>query len=236
MKRLLSLLKNELITGLLLMAPVAGAAWLAWWVITGVDGLFPDTLRPVVRGVPIPGLGILAVLVLGLVVGAAAHNFVGRRLVAMLDSGAQRIPLVGTTYGLLKQVLEAVFSTGGNSFRRAVLVQYPTAGSWAIGFVTQEEGAPRVAAAIGREVVSVYVPTTPNPTSGFFLLVEASALRDLEIPVDQAFKLILTMGMAGSESLDALATTARWTRPIPDGVVTSAASTASSGGTKTPST
>ena len=210
MKRLLSLLKNELVTGLLLMAPVAGAAWLAWWLITTVDGLFPNTLRPMVYGVPFPGLGILAVLGMALVVGLAAHNFVGRKLVGVLDSVAQRIPVVGTTYGLIKQVLEAVFATGGSSFHRAVLVPYPCEGSWAIGFVTQEEGLSRVSAALGADVVSVYVPTTPNPTSGFYLLVERERLRDLDIPVEQAFKLLLTMGIAESESL---ATTARWSRP-----------------------
>ena len=107
-------------------------------------------------------------------------------------------------------MLEAVFSTGGSSFHRAVLVPYPTAGSWAIGFVTQEEGLSRVAGVLGKELVSVYVPTTPNPTSGFYLLVERATLRDLDIPVEQAFKLLLTMGIADSESL---ATTARWSRP-----------------------
>lgn len=213
MKRLFSLLKTELITGLLLMAPVAGAAWLAWWIITAVDGLFPNTLRPTVGGMPFPGLGILAVLTLALLLGLFAHNFVGRRLVGTLDAVAQRIPLVGTTYGLIKQVLEAVFSTGGNSFRRAVLVQYPTAGSWAIGFVTQEEGLSRIAGTLGTELVSVYVPTTPNPTSGFYLLVERTALRELEIPVEQAFKLVMTMGIANAEPIESLTTTSRWSRP-----------------------
>jgi uncharacterized membrane protein len=210
MKRLFSLLKNELVTGLLLMAPVAGAAWLAYWLVTTVDGLFPNTLRPTIEGVPIPGLGLLTVLVVGLVVGLLARNFVGRQLVAFIDNVAHRIPLVGTTYGLIKQVLEAVFSTGGGSFQRAVLVQYPAAGSWAIAFVTAESPVGRVADAVGPDVISVYVPTTPNPTSGFYLLVERSATRALDMPVEQAFKLILTMGIADAESL---ATTARWSRP-----------------------
>src|SRR5688572_28552807 len=106
MKRLLSLIKNELVTGLLLIAPVGGAAWLVWWLITSVDGLFPDWLRERL-GVSARGLGLLMVLVLALVVGLAAHNFVGRRLVAVFDNLVQRIPVFGATYGLLKQVLEA---------------------------------------------------------------------------------------------------------------------------------
>jgi uncharacterized membrane protein len=163
-----------------------------------------------VYGVPLPGLGLITVLALALLVGALAHNFIGQRMVAILDGVAGRIPLFGATYGLIKQVLEAVFSSSGSSFHRAVLVQYPTAGSWAIGFVTQEEGVARFADAVGKDVVSVYVPTTPNPTSGFYLLVERDALRHLDMPVQQAFKLLLTMGIADSETL---ATTAKWTRP-----------------------
>jgi len=210
MTRLFSLLKTELVTGLLLMAPVAGALWLAYWMITTVDGFFPDTLRPTVHGVPLPGLGLLTVLAVALLVGLLAHNYVGRRLVKIIDQVAQRIPVIGTIHGLIKQVLESVFSTGGSSFNRAVLVQYPTPGSWAIAFVTQEAGQSRLAEAVGPDVISVYLPTTPNPTSGFYLVVDRSVVRDLDMPVEQAFKLLLTMGIADAESL---ATTARWSRP-----------------------
>ena len=209
MRRLLSVLKNELLTGLVLMAPVAGAAYLVYRLVTAADGLFDPWLRQWI-GYRIPGLGLLPVLAVALLVGFFAHNFVGRRLVAAFDAVVHRIPLFGTTYGLIKQVLEAVFSTGGNSFNRAVLVQYPTAGSWAIGFVTQPMITGKLQEAIGGEVLSVYVPTTPNPTSGFYLLVERNKVRDLNMPVEQAFKLVLTMGIADSE---ALATTAKWTRP-----------------------
>lgn len=210
MNRLFSLLKKELLTGLLLVAPVAGAAWLAYWLVTSLDNLFPASLRPHVDGVPVPGMGLLLVLVLALVVGLLAHNFIGRRMVGWFDEGVHRIPLFGTTYGLIKQVLEAVFSTDGSSFSRAVLVEYPVAGSWAIAFVTQNHVAGKLAQAARVDILSVYVPTTPNPTSGFYLLVERAKVRELDLSVEQAFKLILTMGIADS---DALATTAKWTRP-----------------------
>ncbi len=213
MRRLGSLLKNELLTGLLLILPIVGAAWLVVWLATALDGLFPDSLRPSVRGLPLPGLGLVSVVLLAFLLGLLARNFVGRKLVALLDSGLQRIPLFGTPYGLIKQVLEAVFSTGGSSFTRAVLVPYPVAGSWAIGFVTQPLAPARLAQAAGAPVLSVYLPTTPNPTSGFYLLVEASAVRELDMPVEQAFKLLLTMGIADAEGL---ATTAKWTRPETD--------------------
>src|SRR5436305_8441311 len=109
MKRILSLIKNELVTGLLLIAPVGAAAWLVWWLITSVDDLFPEWLRQRL-GVSVRGLGLLAVLAVALIVGLLAHNFVGRRLVAVFDNLVQRIPVFGATYGLLKQVLEAVFA------------------------------------------------------------------------------------------------------------------------------
>lgn len=210
MSRFFSLLKKELLTGLLLVAPIAGAAWIAYWLATSLDNLFPASLRPNIDGVPIPGMGVLAVLVLALVVGLAAHNLVGQRMVEWFDDVVHRIPLFGTTYGLIKQVLEAVFSTDGSSFSRAVLVEYPVAGSWAIAFVTQNQVAGKLVQAARADILSVYVPTTPNPTSGFYLLVERAKVRELDLTVEQAFKLILTMGIADS---DALATTAKWTRP-----------------------
>ena len=209
MKKLFSLLKNELLTGLLLLVPVLGTAWIVWSVITAVDDVFPAKYRQA-WGVPLPGLGLAAVLALALVIGLLAHNLVGRKLMSLFDAAVQRIPLFGTTYSLMKQVLEAMFANDGSSFSRAVLVQYPTKGAWAIAFVTQPAVTGRLADAVGTDVMSVYVPTTPNPTSGFYLLVEQSAVRDLDMPVEQAFKLVMTMGIADGE---ALATTARWTRP-----------------------
>src|SRR4051812_29259688 len=120
MRRIFSILKNELVTGMLLVAPIAAAAYLVYWLVTGVDNLFPAALRPSLNGVPVPGLGLVSVFLLALLVGLLAHNFIGRRLVKVFDSAAHRIPLFGTTYGLVKQVLEAVFSTGATSFNRAV--------------------------------------------------------------------------------------------------------------------
>jgi uncharacterized membrane protein len=211
MRRFYSLLKNELVTGLLLIAPIAGTSYLVYWLITGVDALFPRAWRPSVGGVPLPGLGLAAVLATAFVVGILAHNYVGRRLVAMLDDLVQRIPVLGSTYGLIKQVLEAVFSSGSGSFKRAVLVEYPAAGAWAIGFVTQPHSSDKISHAVGHEVMSVFVPTTPNPTSGFYLLVEKARVRELDMPVAEAFKLMLTMGLADA-SHESLVITGKWSR------------------------
>ena len=215
MKRIFSLAKNELVTGLLLLAPIAGATWLVYELVTSVDGLFPDAWRPLWPGHHrLPGLGLLAVFLGALMLGLFAHNFVGRRVVHSVDALVQRIPLFGGTYGLIKQVLEAVFAQSGSSFKSAVLVEYPSPGSWAIGFVTQPHAAEALGEAAGVEVISVFVPTCPNPTSGFYLVVEKSRVRELHMPVQQAFKLVLTMGIADAESEhEAITTTAKWTRP-----------------------
>ena len=206
MKRFGSLLKNELITGMVLLAPVAGTAYLVYLIVSGIDGLFPDELRPKLLGHPLPGLGVLSVLVLALLVGIFAHNFIGRRLVAFFDRSFQRVPLFGGTYGLIKQVFESVFSQGADSFKRAVLVEYPRPGVYAIAFVTSSYGPP-IQSASGQELVHVFIPTTPNPTSGFYLLVEKSLVRELDMPVQQAFKLVITMGIA--KEPDLITTTAK---------------------------
>jgi uncharacterized membrane protein len=162
--------------------------------------------RPRVLGVPLPGLGFAAVIVLALLLGLFAHNFVGRRLVELLDKGLASVPLFGGTYGLIKQVFESVFSQGADSFKRAVLVEYPRPGIYAIAFVTGARPG-TIQSASGQELVSVFIPTTPNPTSGFYLLVEKSLVRELDMPVQQAFKLLITMGIAREPEL--ITTTAK---------------------------
>src|SRR5579862_8567266 len=206
LKRFGGLLKNELVTGVVLLAPVAGTAYLFYLIVRGVDGVFPIELRERLFGHALPGLGVACVLVLALIVGLVAHNFLGQRLVGLFDRLFTRMPVFGGTYGLIKQVFESVFSQGADSFNRAVLIEYPRAGCYAIAFVTAEHSG-AVLSADGKELVSVFVPTTPNPTSGFFLLVEKSLMRELDMPVQQAFKLVITMGIAKEPEL--LTTTAK---------------------------
>lgn len=208
MKRLGSLLKNELITGMVLLAPVGGTLYLFYLLVSGAEHLFPDELRPKLFGYPLPGLGVVSVLVLALIVGLFAHNIIGRRLVGLFDRALQRVPLFGGTYGLIKQVFESVFAQGAESFNRAVLIEYPRPGVFAIAFVTSNDVPVR--GTDGRELVSVFVPTTPNPTSGFYLLVEKSLVRELDMPVQAAFKLVITMGIAKEPEL--LTTTAKLQR------------------------
>jgi uncharacterized membrane protein len=202
------LVKNELITGLVLLAPVGGTLYLVYILVSGVDSLFPDALRPKVLGYPLPGLGVVTVLVLALLVGLFAHNFIGRRMVSFFDKMFAAIPLFGGTYGLIKQVFESVFSSGAESFKQAVLVEYPRPGMYALAFVTSTHVP--VTSSEGKELISVFVPTTPNPTSGFYLLVDKSLVRELDMPVQAAFKLVITMGVA--KEPDLLTTTAKLSR------------------------
>ena len=208
MRRVGRLIKNELVTGLVLLAPVGGTLYLGYLLVSTLDALFPDSLRPKVFGYPLPGLGVVAVILLALGVGVFAHNFIGKRLVDVFDKTFTKMPLFGSTYGLIKQVFESVFSQGAESFQRAVLVEYPRAGMYAIAFVTSTHVP--IKTSDGKELISVFLPTTPNPTSGFYLLVEKSLVRDLEMPVQQAFKLVITMGVAKEPEL--LTTTSKMSR------------------------
>jgi len=208
LKRFGKLLKTELITGMVLLAPVGGTLYLVYALVSGVDSLFPHALRPKVMGYPLPGLGIITVFLVALGVGLLAHNFIGQRMVGLFDRVFSKVPLFGSTYGLIKQVFESVFAQGAESFKRAVLVEYPRPGIYAIAFVSSTNVP--ILSKDGGELISVFIPTTPNPTSGFYLLVEKSLVRDLDMPVQAAFKLVVTMGVA--KEPDLITTTAKLSR------------------------
>ena len=208
MTRLGNLLKRELVTGMVLLAPVGGTIYLIYLLVSAIDALFPVELRQRLFGHALPGLGVLSVLVLALAVGVFAHNFIGRRLVSIFDKMFSKVPLFGGTYGLIKQVFESVFAQGADSFQKAVLIEYPRPGIYSIAFVTASHVPIR--SSEGNELMSVFVPTTPNPTSGFYLLVDKSLVRELDMPVQAAFKLVITMGVA--KEPDLLTTTSKLSR------------------------
>jgi uncharacterized membrane protein len=208
LRRFGKLLKTELITGMVLLAPVGGTLYLVYALVSGVDSLFPAALRPKVMGYPLPGLGVIAVFLLALGVGLFAHNFIGQRMVGLFDRVFSKVPLFGSTYGLIKQVFESVFAQGAESFKRAVLVEYPRPGIYAIAFVSSTNVP--ILSKDGGELISVFIPTTPNPTSGFYLLVEKTLVRELDMPVQAAFKLVVTMGVA--KEPDLITTTAKLSR------------------------
>lgn len=194
----MSALRKWLFTGLLVVVPGV----ITVWVLHSVVGLLDQTLQILptnwqpdkVLGFHIPGFGVILTLVILLVVGAIASNFAGRKLVQLGDAIVGRIPVVRSIYSSVKQVSDTLFSESGNAFRKAVLVQWPRDGVWTVAFVT---GAPsgEVAAYLRDEFVSVYVPTTPNPTSGYFVMVRKSDCIELDMSVDAALKYIVSMGV-----------------------------------------
>jgi putative FmdB family regulatory protein len=191
-------LRKWLFTGLLVIVPGVITAWVLHWIVSTLDQtlqILPEAWQPDrVLGVHVPGFGVVLTLAILLVVGAIASNFAGRKLVQWGDALVHRIPVVRSIYSSVKQVSDTLFSENGNAFRKAVLVQWPREGVWTVAFVT---GAPNgeVAAYLRDEFVSVYVPTTPNPTGGYFVMLRKSDCVELDMSVDSALKYIVSMGV-----------------------------------------
>jgi uncharacterized membrane protein len=191
-------MKRYFITGLLIWIPLGITFLVLNWLIGTMDqslDLLPARLRPeAIWGVHIPGLGTVVTLLVVFVTGLLAANFIGQRLVRFWEGVLARIPVVKSIYYGVKQVSDTVLADTGQAFRKVLLVQYPRAGSWTIAFQTGRPGGDVVNHLRG-EYVSVYVPTTPNPTSGFFLMMPRSDVVELEMSVDEALKYIISMGV-----------------------------------------
>lgn len=192
-------LRKWLLAGLLVVVPVAITVWVLQWIIGTLDQtllILPQAWHPDrVLGIHIPGLGVLLALAVLLLVGAVASNFVGKKLVILGDAIVSRIPVVRSIYSSVKQVSDTLFSEGGNAFRTAVLVQWPRPDVWTIGFVTGAPGGDVSNYLTGEEYVSVYVPTTPNPTGGYFVMLRKSDCIELRMSVDDALKYVVSMGV-----------------------------------------
>jgi uncharacterized membrane protein len=186
--------KRYFVTGLLIWVPIGITAWVINMIVTTLDGVVPLGLRPeVLFGFQIPGFGVLAVAVIVLLTGLLGANLLGRRLVQFWEGLLARIPLVRSIYSSVKQVSDTILAPNGQAFRQAVLVQYPRPGVYTIAFVTGSPGG-EVSQILGADHVSVYVPTTPNPTSGFFLMLPKSEVIALSMPVDAALRYVVSMG------------------------------------------
>ncbi len=192
-------LRRYFVAGLLVWIPLGITLWVLKLLVDAMDQsllLLPENYRSdALFGFHVPGLGIILTVAIVLVTGAVAANFFGRKLLGFGHDVLTRIPIVRSIYGGVKQISDTLFSPGGKAFRRAVLVRYPHAGAWTVALVT---GSPEheVAGILGRDQISVFVPTTPNITAGFFLIVPRSETIELDMTVDAALKYIISMGVA----------------------------------------
>ena len=195
-------MKKILITGLLIWIPLAITIWVLELIVTTMDQsllLLPPQYQPqALLGYQVPGIGALLTVLIVFVTGALASNILGQRLVRFWESLLGRIPVVKTIYNSVKQVSDTVLTPGGQAFSKALLVQYPRKDSWTIAFLTGRPGGD-VARHLQGEYVSIYVPTTPNPTSGFFLMMRASDIIELDMSVDEALKYVISMGVVSPE-------------------------------------
>ena len=196
-------LRKWLFAGLLVIVPLGITVWVLEWIISTLDQtllILPVAWHPdKLLGFHIPGFGVLLALAILLIVGAAASNFLGKKLVIWGDALLGRIPVVRSIYSSVKQVSDTVFSEGGNAFRTAVLVEWPRPGVWTIAFVTGSPGGDVVNHLPG-DYVSVYVPTTPNPTGGYFVMLRKSDCIELKMSVDDALKYVVSMGVVSPQT------------------------------------
>jgi len=190
--------KRYFITGLLVLVPLVITVWVLNLLIDTLDQsliLLPESLQPQrLFGFRIPGLGALLTLAIVLVTGVLTQNIIGERLLVLWEALLNRIPFVKSIYSSVKQVSDTLLSPSGQAFRKALLVQFPREGSWTIGFLTGTPGGD-VANHLEGEFVSVYVPTTPNPTGGYFVMMRRSDVIELDMTVDDALKYIISMGV-----------------------------------------
>jgi len=191
-------MRKYFITGLLVWIPLGITVWVLKLLIDFMDQsllLLPQAYRPeLLFGRYIPGVGAILTVMIVFFTGLAAANFIGKKLFRFGERLLIRIPVVKSIYTSVKQVSETLFSSSGQAFRKALLVQYPHQGSWTIAFQTGQPGGELIKH-LGDDYVSVYVPTTPNPTSGFFLMMSKKDVIELDMTVEMALKYIISMGV-----------------------------------------
>jgi len=192
------MLRKYLIAGLLIWLPLAITLWVLDFIVTTMDRtlmVLPASLHPdQVLGVHIPGLGLVMSVIILLVTGALAANIIGARMFSWWESVLVKIPIVRPIYSSVKQVSDTLFASKGQSFRKVVLIEFPNRGQWTFGFIVGAPG-PAIERETGGDLITVYVPTAPNPTSGYVLLVRPAEIRELDITVDDALKFHLSMGV-----------------------------------------
>lgn len=191
-------MRSYLLAGLVVWLPILVTIMVVRFIVDLLDqsiALLPDAYQPEqLLGYHLPGVGVLLSLVLLFVTGLLATNFLGQRLVRWSESILERIPLVRSIYNASKQVIQAVFSSNSQAFRKVLLIEYPRKGMWSVAFQTGVVQAD-ITKHVGTEMLSVFIPTTPNPTSGFLMMIPKADAIELSMSVDDAFKLIVSLGV-----------------------------------------
>jgi uncharacterized membrane protein len=202
---LVAQIRTYFLTGLVLVAPVFITAYLLWWFVNWVDDLVrpfipvlyrPETYMPV----KIPGSGLIIAFVTLTLLGAVTTNIVGRKLVAVGDDLLHRMPIVRPIYRTMKQIFETIFSNSGSSFRKVGLVEFPAPGMWSLVFMSQSPSADVAERLPTGEHVSVFLPCTPNPTTGFFFYLPRADIIELDISVEAAMTVLMSAGMVQPSS------------------------------------
>ena len=207
---ILARLRNNFLTGLVLVAPLFVTAYLAWAFVNLVDNsvfpLIPKRYHPEnIFGVDVPGLGLIVFVVFTTMIGAFTANLAGRTLIAWSEKILHRMPIIRTVYNAIKQIAETALNRSNSSFRNACLIEYPRKGLWAVAFVSTGTGGE-----VGRripadgEMLSIFLPTTPNPTSGFLLFVPKKDVIFLDMSVEEAAKLVISAGLVDPEETAAV--------------------------------
>ncbi len=198
---LFSRLRGSFLTGLIVVAPVALTIWLLWTVVGWIDAfvlpLVPQRMRPEQYiGINLRGVGVIFFLVFTVVIGWVAKGVIGRAVIGWGESLVDRTPIVRSIYGGAKQIAETVFAQSDTSFDTACLIEYPRRGAWAIAFIsTEAKGEIAARNTTGEAMLSIFVPTTPNPTSGFLLFLPESDVVRLDMSVEDAAKLVISAGL-----------------------------------------
>ena len=195
-------LRRYLLEGLALVVPVAATVWVLWWLFTRLDGILGRTLAPML-GRSVPGLGLVVLLLALVAVGWLTERALGRRATRLWEALVARVPVARPVYRASRRMLLSVLGGKSRSFRRAVLCEYPTPGTWSIAFVTGDVPG-ELDDEVGKEGVTVFLPTAPNPMSGFLLVVPREKFRPLDVPVESAFTFVVSMGSVPMEKGPAL--------------------------------
>ena len=208
-------MKKYFIAGILVWAPLSITVWVIAWGLGVLDGVFGSVMHAIILVLPhdaavdvqhfrdLPGVGVLIVIAVIMLTGVLAISFAGQWWIRMWDKQINRIPIVRSIYSSVQQVSSTLFSGSGQAFSKALLIRYPHADSWAIAFQTGTP-AKEVTTKLGDDYVNVFLPTTPNPTSGFFMIVPRSLTIELEMSVEEALKHIVSMGSVPPNNSSAL--------------------------------